>query len=139
MGLSYAELDLANYDDIAAARAGHIASEEVRRMKARFLADSGAVMLAINDDIASQLGLAKVEERLAEMADGSTVTLPVVGPLEVRYGNRRTFVTAMVLPNGAEPLLGAIPMEDMDLVIEPKSQRVIINPAMPYISKKPMK
>ena len=53
--------------------------------------------------------------------------------------NRRTFVTAMVLPNGAEPLLGAIPMEDMDLVIEPKLQQVIINPAMPYISKKPMK
>ena len=139
MGLSYAELDLANYDDIAAARAGHIPLEEVRRMKARFLADSGAVMLAINDDIASQLGLAKVEERIAEMADGSTVTLPVVGPLEVRFGNRLSFVTAMVLPNGAEPLLGAIPMEDMDLVIEPKSQQVIINPAMPYISKKPMK
>jgi clan AA aspartic protease len=139
MGLSYAELELANYDDLAAARAGRLRSEEVRRMKAKFLADSGAVMLAINEDIANQLGLPKVEERMAEMADGSTINLNVVGPMEVRFGNRRTFVTAMVLPKDSEPLLGAIPMEDMDLVIEPKTQRIIINPAMPYISKKSMK
>ena len=139
MGLSYAEVEIANYDDIAAARRGTIRPDEVRRMKVNCLADSGALMLAINEDISTQLGLVKIEERLAELADGSILSFPVVSPVELRFGNRKTVVYAMVLPKNAEPLLGAIPMEDMDLVIEPKTQRVIINPSMPYISKKPMK
>jgi clan AA aspartic protease len=139
MGLSYAELELANYDDVVAAKDGRIKPDQVRRMKVKCLADSGALMLAINEEIAAQLGLPQVEERLAEMADGSIQKFPVVGPIEVRFGNRRTFTTAMVLPKNSEPLLGTIPMEDMDLLIDPKTQQVIINPAMPYISKKPMK
>ena len=139
MGLSYAELDLTNYDDLALVKAGRMKEDEVRHMKATFLADTGAAMLGINEEISAQLGLSKVEERLAEMADGSIHSFPVVGPLEVRFGNRKTYVTAMVLPGNSEPLLGAIPMEDMDLIVEPKTQRVIINPAMPFISKKPMK
>ena len=139
MGLAYAELELANLEDLHAEKRGLIKSEQVRRMKATFLADTGAVMLVINEDIQVQLGASQVEERLAEFADGSVRSLPVVGPLEVRFGNRRGFFTAMVLPRNAEPLLGAITMEDLDLMVEPKARRVIINPAMPYISKKPMK
>ena len=96
-------------------------------------------MLAINEDICQQLGLMKVEERLAELADGSVRNYDVVGPIEIRIPHRRCSVDAIVLPGNAEVLLGAIPMEDMDLLIEPKTQTVHVNPAMPYISKKPMK
>ena len=139
MGLSYAELEIANYDDIAAVRRGVLQDGDIRRMKIKCLADTGALMLAINENISAQLGLVKIEERLAELADGKQVRFPVVGPVELRFGNRKTYTTAKVLPGESEPLLGAIPMEDMDLVIEPKTGRVIINPTMPYISKKPMK
>ena len=139
MGLSYAEVELINGDDAALQRRGIIKPEEVRRMKVKCLADSGAAMLAINESIATQLGLPKVEERQAELADGSRQSFAVVGPVELRFGNRRSVALAMMLPRDAEPLLGAIPMEDMDLMVDPKSQRVIINPAMPYISRKPMK
>ena len=103
------------------------------------LVDTGAMMLAINESICQQLGLLKVDARLAELADGSVKTYDVVGPVEVRIPHRRCSVDAMVLPGDSEVLLGAIPMEDMDLVIEPKSQTVQVNPSMPYISKKPMK
>ncbi len=76
---------------------------------------------------------------MAELADGTLAAYDVVGPIEVRIPHRRCSVDAIVLPGEAEVLLGALPMEDMDLVIEPKSQRVQVNPAMPYISKKPVK
>ena len=51
----------------------------------------------------------------------------------------RCSVDAMVLPADSEVLLGAIPMEDMDLVIEPKTQTIQIRPDMPFISKKSIK
>jgi len=139
MGLIHTELELQNGIDLGLARRGVLPHDQVRTIKVQALVDCGAAMLAINENIRRQLGLEKVEERLAELADGSLATYDVVGPIEVRIPNRRCSVDAMVLPGDAEVLLGALPMEDMDLVIEPKSQRVQINPTMPYISKKPIK
>lgn len=139
MGLVYADIELINAGDSEVMRRGFITEDKVRRLPVKALVDTGAYMMGINEEINAQLGLPKVEERLAEYADGSLHSLNVVGPVEIHFGNRKTVAYAMVLPGNSEPLLGAIPMEDMDLVIEPKYQRVIINPAMPYISKKQMK
>ena len=52
-------------------------------------------------------------------------------PVEVRFANRRCFTGAMVL--GDEVLLGAIPMEDMDLVLQPQLQQLTVNPANPNL------
>jgi len=57
--------------------------------------------------------------------------VPYIGPIEVRFANRRCFTGAMVL--GDEVLLGAIPMEDMDLVLKPQLQSIAVNPASPNI------
>ena len=139
MGLIRTQLELVNGDDLALVRRKKLPVEDVRKMTVTALVDTGAMMLAINESICQQLGLLKVDARLAELADGSVKTYDVVGPVEVRIPHRRCSVDAMVLPGDSEVLLGAIPMEDMDLVIEPKSQTVQVNPSMPYISKKPMK
>ena len=139
MGLIHTQLELLNGGDLELSRRGLLKSDQVRSMTVTALVDCGAAMLAINESIRDQLGLFKVEERLAELADGSFATYDVVGPVEVRFPHRRCSVDAMVLPGNAEVLLGSLPMEDMDLVIEPKSETVRVNPSMPYISKKPMK
>ncbi len=139
MGLIYTELELLNGDDLALGRRGLLKPEDVRSMKVTALVDCGAAMLAINENIRSQLGLMKVEERLAKLADGSVQRFDVVGPVEIRIPHRRCSVDAMVLPADSEVLLGAIPMEDMDLVIEPKTQTIHIRPDMPFISKKSLK
>ncbi len=65
------------------------------------------------------------------LADGGRRLVPYVGPIEVRFEKRRCFVGAMVM--GDETLLGAIPMEDMDLVIEPSRRTVTVNPTSPNI------
>jgi hypothetical protein len=57
----------------------------------------------------------------------------------ILFGNRETTVRAMVLPGDAEVLLGSIPMEDLDVLIDPRSQQLIVNPENPYMAKKPLK
>jgi hypothetical protein len=68
---------------------------------------------------------------LVVLADGRKLSVPYMGPVEVRFANRRCFTGAMVI--GDEVLLGAIPMEDMDLVLQPQLQRLSVNPANPNL------
>ncbi len=58
----------------------------------------------------------------------------VAGNVEVRFKNRATTCRAMILPGDSEPLLGAIPLEDMDVLIHPQRQELIVNPAHPYFA-----
>jgi clan AA aspartic protease len=132
MGFVHADILLINGDDLTDLKRKRITEEEVKRLKVRVLVDSGAIMLAINEEICNQLDLTPLDKRPAQMADGSVVMLDVVGPIEIRFGNRRTNVDAIVLPGNAQPLLGVIPMEDMDVLIDPKANELIINPEHPY-------
>ena len=96
------------------------------------LADSGAVHLCIPEHVRLQLKLDSLDSKEATLADGSKRLVPYVGPLEIRFKNRIGFVGALVM--GDQVLLGAIPMEDMDLVIVPKERRPDVNPASPNIA-----
>ncbi|MGG6268318.1 clan AA aspartic protease [Leptolyngbya sp. AN03gr2] len=135
MGLVYAEIELVRGADVVLAQEGFIEPEQIRRCTVQALVDSGATMLAIPEIVRSQLDLRKSREIEADLADGSSVSLDVVGPVEVRFQNRRTFVEAIVTPNSTTVLLGAIPMEGMDVLIDPKRQRLIVNPESPEIAK----
>jgi hypothetical protein len=95
--------------------------------------------MCINENLKNQLGLDVVDIMEVEMADGRLERLDVVGPVEVIFENRSTSCRAAVLPGDAEVLLGSIPMEDMDVVVLPKEQRLVVNPATPYIAKKKIK
>lgn len=139
MGLVYAEIELINGDDLALARRGIIAVDEVKRMKVSALVDSGSYMLAINENIQEQLQLPVVEKRKAQLANGEIVECEVVAPVELRFKNRQTTCRAIVLPGDAEPLLGAIPLEDMDVLIDPLRQQLIVNPEHPYFAQMKMK
>ncbi|NQU20707.1 MAG: clan AA aspartic protease [Candidatus Nealsonbacteria bacterium] len=139
MGLAGAEIELINSDDLALVRRGHLQEGDIRRMRVTALVDSGAYMLVINENIRAQLDLGKVDEKEAVLADGTLRKLDIVGPLDVRFENRATTVRAMVIPGEAEVLLGAIPMEDMDVVIDPRQQKLIVNPESPYLPKMSLK
>lgn len=139
MGLVYADITLVNGEDLILAKRHFIGEEEIKEMTVRMLADSGSYMMAINETIQEQLGLTVIEKRKAQLADGSVNEYDVVGPIEVKFKNRRCSVDAMVLPGDNEPLLGAIPMEDMDILIHPQRQELIVNPEHPYFVQLKMK
>jgi clan AA aspartic protease len=103
-------------------------------MPVRCLVDTGALHLCIPQHVALQLGfdLEQADVREVTLADGSRRKVPYVGPLTLRFANRGCFVGALVL--GTEPLLGAIPMEDMDLLVMPGSRRLVVNPDNPHVA-----
>ena len=139
MGLVYAEIEIINGEDIALARRHIIGQDEIKRIWVTALVDTGSYMLAINENIQEQLQLPVVEKRKAQMADGSIVTCDVVAPVEIKFKNRRCSCSAMVLPGDSEVLLGAIPLKDMDVLIHPLRQELIVNPDHPYFAQMKMK
>jgi clan AA aspartic protease len=139
MGLVYADIELINTYDEALHHRGYIPQAEVRHLTVTALVDSGAYMLATNETVRRQLDLATMDTQTAELADGSQIPLDIVGPVTVKFANRATTCRAMVLPGDSEILLGAIPMEDMDVIIHPKEQKLMVNPAHPYIAHKYLK
>lgn len=139
MGLVYAEIELINGDDLALKRRYIIGEDEVKCMTVTALVDTSSYMLCINENIQEQLQLPVVEKRKAQLANGEIVECDVVAPLEVKFKNRRTSVNAMVLPGDSEVLLGAIPLEDMDVLIHPLRQELIVNPDHPYFAQMKLK
>ena len=139
MGLVYADIELINAGDLEMARRHIIGQEEVKRMHVTMLFDTGSVYMRINETVQEQLKLSIVEKRKGQLADGSIVEYDVAGPIEVRFKNRRCVVDAMVVSGDNELLPGAIPLEDMDVLIHPQRQELIVNPDHPYFAQMKMK
>ena len=131
MGVVYADIELINEGDVALARRHVIGEDEIRRIRLSMLADSGADTMAINETIQSQMEFPFIDKRKVRLASGEVVEYDVVGPIDVRFANRRAVCSAFVLPGDSQPLLGAIPMEEMDVVILPKRQELVANPQHP--------
>ena len=102
---------------------------EIQPVQTEALVDTGSVFLVIPEHVRLQLRLDEQDKKEVTLADGSRKLLPYVGPIETRFKNRVAYVGAIVM--GDEVLLGAIPMEDMDLVLLPQQRLADINPASP--------
>jgi clan AA aspartic protease len=134
MGLVYAELELISAEDLALFRRGFLVQDDVKSMQVSALVDTGAYQLVINEQVKQRLGLFVIETRVVTMADETERTVEIVGPIEIRFKNRRTVADAVVLPSAKDVLLGSIPMEDLDVIIDPKRRTLEVNPAHPNIA-----
>ncbi|MCK4761452.1 MAG: clan AA aspartic protease [Candidatus Aminicenantes bacterium] len=102
---------------------------ELKPLAVKAMVDTGALMLYIPEHIALQLELKSDNQREVTTADGRKQMVPYVGPIEVLFENRNCYVGALLL--GDEVLLGAVPMEDMDLIISPAQRKLVVNPESP--------
>ncbi|GBL34425.1 hypothetical protein EMGBS15_00200 [Filimonas sp.] len=139
MGLVYADIEIINAEDMTLAKNHIIGEEDVRRMHISMLVDTGSYMFCINEVIQEQMQFPVMEKRKAQTADGRIVECDVVSGVEVRFKNRQSSCRAMVLPADSEPLLGAIPLEDMDVLIHPLRQELIVNPEHPFFAQMKLK
>jgi len=135
----YAAIELINGENLVLARRHIIGEEEVKRTPIRMLVDTDSAYMCINENIQEQLQLPVIEKRKGQLANGHIVEYDVVGPIEVRFENRRCNVDAVVLPGESEPLLGTISMEDMDVILHPLRQEMIVNPDHPFIAQMKLK
>lgn len=120
MGHVFAELELSNPRE-----------PDFDSIKVTALVDTGALMLCIPEHVANQLNLETESLREVSVADGRSANVPYVGPIKVTFGKRFCYVGALVL--GDEVLLGAVPMEDMDLVVNPGRRQLTVSPDSPNI------
>jgi clan AA aspartic protease len=121
MGLVFSEITLSNPSQA-----------QLHSITVEALVDSGAVHLCIPTHVQIQLQLEIVDQKEVTLADGSQRLIPYVGPIKIQFENRIGFTGALVM--GDQVLLGAIPMEDMDLVIIPSERKLAVNPRSPNIA-----
>ena len=131
MGLVMTKVKITNMVDRQNAADGLIQADRVRGIEIEALADTGAIGMAIPEDLAEKLGASVVREATVRVADGRRLQVDYVGPLWIEVLGRSMIGEAVVLPRGTTPLLGAVQLEMMDLVVVPSSGEVITNPANP--------
>lgn len=131
MGMVYATIELSNPKEPA-----------LGPYQVESLVDTGAFMLCIPEHVRIQLNLSELEKREVTLADNRKLSAvransrrqicSYVGPVMIHYADRSCFTGALVL--GEKVLLGAIPLEDMDLIVHPLKRELVVNPQSPNIA-----
>ena len=119
MGIVYADITLRNAEDVVKAKIGYIKEQEIHALSVRAMVDTGAGTLVINEGLMRQLGLEVKGLRRANLANNTQEICKVTGPVEVHWKDRMTVCQALAVPDSPEVLLGVIPFEDMDLIVNP--------------------
>jgi clan AA aspartic protease len=134
MGHVYAKITLQNSFKVIAAERGLIPEGDVKKLTVNALIDTGATTLIINEEIAKQLDLPVREQYEVTLANGSRHKCDYSGPVDIRFENRFSSCNALVLPGADEILLGVIPLEEMDVIIDPRTQQLVVHPDRPDIA-----
>jgi len=125
MGTFKEEITLENIIDRGFANHGYLKEAEIRTLKVEAMPDTGAWTLVINEEVRQKLGLAIEETSESTLANGKTDTYDVTGGVKIRWKNRSTVLPALVVPDAKDILLGALPLEAMDLMVDPVHQRLV--------------
>ena len=125
MSIFKEEITLENVKDRALADHGALKEEEVRTLKVEAIPDTGAWSLVINEDVRQKLGLAIKRKRWSTLADGKSGTYDVTESVIVQWKDRDFPVPAIVLPGAKDILLGAMPLEGMDLMVDPVNEKLV--------------
>ena len=124
MGIVHAEITLKNAVDVGNCRRNIIKEPEIRQTVVQAVVDTGAMTLVINEQLRQQLGLGIVGSREATLANNVKETVKIAEPVEVHWKKRSMTCQPWVVGAG-RTLLGAIPLENMDLIVDPSAQEVV--------------
>jgi len=125
MGLVYSEITLVNLEDKLNAKNGIIKEQDIRSMTVTAMVDTGAGNLVIDEATREKLGLEKKGTQSGILADGARGLYDMAGPLEIWWKDRSFVLNTMVIPNASEILLGALPLEGMDLIVDPLGENLV--------------
>jgi clan AA aspartic protease len=125
MGAVYTEITLVNSHDGWQAREGLIAGQDVHSVTVQALVDTGAMSLVINEELQQKLGLKTVRKRFAQIANGQRVVCEETDPVDITWKDRGSTLRAVVIPGAKTVLLGALPLEDLDLMVNPVTQELV--------------
>lgn len=129
MGEVRTPVTLTNATDQALVRRGMLSHVEVRTFTADALVDTGAVRTVLPANVAQQLGLAILENQVAEYADGRQDVVGLTEAIDIKIDGRRTLDEALVL--GDEVIIGQTVLEKLDLLVDCSNRKLISNPKHP--------
>jgi len=118
MGRFSVNVDIANNDDLAAARQGLLDPAKVRRVQIQGVVDSGAARLVLPQTAVKQLGLVATDKVRVRYANHSTATRPKVEGVYLELQGRHGLFSATVEPKRDTALIGAIVLEELDFLVD---------------------
>jgi clan AA aspartic protease len=122
MGIVQAEITLRNAIDVGSCERGFVKSHEIRQATITAVVDTGAATLVINENMCRQLGLGVSGTKVVRLANNAREIVKIAGPVEIHWKNRSMTCQPWVVSENGKNFLGAIPLEDMDLMVDPKRQ-----------------
>jgi predicted aspartyl protease len=130
MGHVNTKITLKNLDDTKQARKGNLPEHKIRQATIDVMVDTGATMLVINEQLSQQLGLDAIGEREISFANDATnlrfaENCKVTEPLEINWKDRSITLPALVVKDAPEFLLGVMPLEGMDLMVDTVNERLV--------------
>ena len=125
------EIEVANNDDLALVRRGALPQDQVRRQTIRAIVDSGATKLVLPESLVKELGFPRGDKIKVRYADGRTAQRRGAEGVYVELLGRHGTFTAVVEPKRDTALLGAIVLEDLDLLVDCPNERVV--PRDPHV------
>jgi len=124
MGIVRTEITLKNAGDVTNVRRGIIKETEIHQTVIQAIVDTGAMTMVINEKLRQQLGLGIVGTKQATLANNAKETVQIAEAVEIHWKNRSMTCQPWVTASGMI-LLGAIPLENMDLIVDPVGQEVV--------------
>ena len=118
------EIEVANYGDLTLVERGLLPADQVRRQMIRAIVDSGATKLVLPEKLVKELGLPPGDKIKVRYADGRTAIRPCAEGVYVALLGRHGTYRAVVEPKRETALLGAIVLEDLDLLVDCPNERV---------------
>lgn len=131
MGRVWADIEVSNELDEGNASEGRLRADQVRKIQVRALVDTGATLFVLPEENIKALGLRLQRTVQSRQADGKLHARSVWGPAKLRVLRREVLVEVQAAPAGVPALLGQIPLEGLDLLVDARSQRLIPNPESP--------
>lgn len=131
MGEIVVRIQLENANDRGAFDLDLLDESRIRSIEIDAVADTGAMMLALPEDVVGQLGIGQVDTFNVRNADGRREALAVAGPLNIRVSGRSMPTNCIVLPDGTDALVGQMVLEGLDLIADCTNQRLSPRPESP--------
>lgn len=131
MGEIVVDIELENFVDRALQKQTRLKEDRVRKHSMKAVADTGAVMLALPQDVVDKLGLETQRTVIVSYADEQRDQRPVAGAVTIRIGDRAMTTECIVGPPLSEALIGQVVMEELDLIADPQRQTLAPRPESP--------
>ena len=125
MGKVVVELELINAEDETLNRHGHLKAEQIRRIKIPALVDTGATGLSLSEDTIQKLGLSVIKEVTSHFANGQSAKRKVYGSVTINVMGRSAITWVVANPKNVPALMGQVPLELLDLMVDPRNQRLV--------------